>query len=107
MENKNIILALGGIGLIWFAVRQKKGSFSKHNIVLYDLQHCPYCQKVRDKLDELGLDYTQKDIEEPKFKKELAKKRKGKTTVPYIEIDGEGIEESDIIVEILEDRFGC
>ena len=110
MENntKTAFLTIGGLGLIYWTFNhlKKKGSLSKSDIVLYDLEYCPYCQKVRAKLDELGLDYIRKSVEIDANKQELAKKRGGVTTVPYIEIDGEGTGESDIIVMILENMCG-
>ena len=105
--NKNIFfVAVGGIGLYLFLQKKRNGSFSKESIVLYNLDYCPYCKKVRDKLKELGLDYTIKNVELAKYKKELAKKRDGKTTVPYLEICGQGFEESDVIVKVLDEKFG-
>jgi len=107
-NTKTAFLTIGGFGLIYwtFNLLKKQGSLSKTEIVLYDLEYCPYCQKVRAKLEELGLPYQRKSVEIAKNKKELAKKRDGVTTVPYIEIDGEGTGESDIIVMILENMCG-
>ena len=45
-------------------------------------------------------------IYQKKYKKELSKKRDGVTTVPYIEVDGEGMGESADIVEMLKNTFG-
>ena len=75
-----------------------------HKIVLYQFEECPYCAKVRAKLDELGFNYKKvsflRDREDPK-RKEIAKKS-GVMTVPVIDIDGEFTGESDIIVQKLE-----
>jgi glutaredoxin 3 len=107
-KTDKVFLTIGGLGLIYwtFDHLNKQGSLSKTDIILYDLEHCPYCQKVRAKLEELDLPYKRKSVEIAKNKKELAKKRDGVTTVPYIEIDGEGTGESDIIVMILENMCG-
>ena len=107
-KTKTAFLTIGGLGLVYwtFTHLKKQGSLSKTDIVLYDLEYCPYCQKVRDKLEELGLPYKRKSVEIPKNKEELAKKRSGITTVPYIEIDGKGTGESDIIIMILENMCG-
>ncbi|PSQ13446.1 hypothetical protein BRC99_03925 [Halobacteriales archaeon QS_7_69_60] len=32
------------------------------NITLYELPGCPYCAKVIDKLDELGLEYDSIEV---------------------------------------------
>ena len=77
-----------------------------HEIKLYQFETCPFCAKVRAKLDELGIsDKVEKinmvrDREDPK-RIELAEKS-GVQTVPVIEIDGKFTGESDIIVEKLE-----
>jgi len=107
-KSEKIFLTVGGLGLIYWTFNhlKKQGSLSKTEIVLYDLEQCPYCQKVRNKLEELELAYKRKSVEIAKNKQELAKKRDGVTTVPYIEIDGEGTGESDIIVMILENMCG-
>jgi len=104
----NLFLTIGGSGLIYwtFDHLKKNGSLSKTSIVLYDLESCPYCQKVRSKLEDLNVSYKRKSVDVAKNKKELSNRRLGKTTVPYIEIDGQGFEESEIIVELLEERFG-
>ena len=107
-KTKTAFLTIGGLGLVYwtFTHLKKQGSLSKTDIVLYDLEYCPYCQKVRAKLDELGLDYIRKSVEIPENKMELSDKRCGRTTVPYIEINGEGTGESEIIVMMLDKMFG-
>ncbi|MBI2134606.1 glutathione S-transferase N-terminal domain-containing protein [Candidatus Woesearchaeota archaeon] len=76
-----------------------------HKITLYQFEDCPYCAKVRAKLDELGFKYKKVNVErgreDPK-RKEIAKKS-GVLTVPVIEIDGKFIGESDVIVKKLEE----
>ena len=78
----------------------------EHKITLYQFENCPFCAKVRAKLDELGISNDvekvnmERDREHPK-RKELAEKS-GVLTVPVIEIDGEFIGESDVIIEKLE-----
>lgn len=73
-------------------------------IRLYQFEQCPYCAKVRTKLDELGLKYEKVNVvrdREDKERKILAEKS-GVLTVPVIEIDGEFTGDSDIIIEKLE-----
>jgi glutaredoxin 3 len=75
-----------------------------HKITLYQFVECPYCAKVRDKLDELDLPYEKVDMprdrEDPQ-RKDLAEKS-GVLTVPVIEIDGHFTGESDVIIDKLE-----
>ena len=79
----------------------------KHKIILYQFETCPFCEKVRDKLRGLGLtDKVKKvnmirDRNNPE-RKELARKS-GVLTVPVMEIDGEFIGESDVIVKKLQE----
>lgn len=78
----------------------------KHKIKLYQFEECPFCAKVRAKLDELGISdkvekiNMERDREDPK-RKELAEKS-GVLTVPVIEIDEKFTGESDVIIKKLE-----
>lgn len=77
---------------------------SMAKITLYQFEDCPFCAKVRAKLDELGFEYEKvnmpRDIEDPQ-RKELLEKS-GVQTVPVIDIDGTFTGDSDVIVEKLE-----
>ena len=75
-------------------------------IKLYQFEACPFCVKVRAKLEELGIDYEKVNVahdREDSQRKELLEKS-GVATVPVIEIDGKFISESDVIIEYLEKR---
>ena len=75
-------------------------------IKLYQFEACPFCAKVRAKLEELGVDYEKVNVahdREDSQRKELLEKS-GVATVPVIEIDGKFIGESDVIIEYLEKR---
>lgn len=50
-------------------------------ITIYTTPTCVYCHALMDWLDNLGVEYQEKD----------ARKEKGITTVPVTEIDGERI----------------
>ena len=73
-----------------------------HKITLYQFEDCPYCEKVRRKLEELKLNYKKIDAartrEDPQRKMLFQK-----SGVPVIEIDGKFIGESDVIVKKLEE----
>ena len=77
------------------------------NTVLYQFEECPWCEKVRQKLKELGLQYKKinmiHDRENPE-RKELFEKS-GVPTVPVINIDGKFIGDSAKIIEFLEKNF--
>ena len=74
-----------------------------HKITLYQFEDCPYCAKVRAKLDELSLEYQKvnvsRDREDPQ-RKELLEKSNVQT-VPVIDIDGEYTGDSDVIIDTL------
>ena len=77
-------------------------------IKLYQFESCPYCEKVRQKLAELDIEYEKINVsrdQKSDERKDIAEKS-GVLTVPVIEIDGKFIGESEIIVEELETRFG-
>ena len=76
-------------------------------IILYQFETCPYCIKVRNKLDELGIEY--KKIEVPRdrestIRKEIFKKSKV-PTVPIIKIGDFHLGESEDIIKYLEENF--
>lgn len=76
-------------------------------ITLYQFAHCPFCAKVRAKLDEKNLKY--KTVEVPSnrldpVRKELLEKS-GVLTVPIIDIDGKFIGESGDIIEYVEEHL--
>ena len=75
----------------------------KPKIKLYQFEHCPFCAKVRNKLEELGLEYDKLEVDRDN-KPQLVLDKGG--TVPVIDIDGEIIGDSSVIVEELDKRFG-
>lgn len=40
-------------------------------IELYQIEHCPYCKKVRNRLDELGVSYVSHSRNNPETEKRL------------------------------------
>jgi glutaredoxin 3 len=69
-------------------------------ITLYQFPDCPFCAKVRAKLDEKGLKYEKVNVprdRESSERKEIAEKS-GVATVPVIHIDDKWMGESDEIV---------
>ena len=79
------------------------------NLELYELQGCPYCAKVVDKLDELDLDYESHMVTGPKSERDEVAEVSGQRGVPVLvdeENDVEGMAESDDIVAYLEETYG-
>jgi glutathione S-transferase len=74
---------------------------------LYTKTHCPYCQIVLGKLDELGLDFEELNIDDEKNVASLME-RGGKRQVPYLvdeEYNKEMYESGDI-VNYLSNTYG-
>ena len=69
---------------------------------LYQFEYCPYCAKVRKKLDELGLKYEKIEVD-PKNKPKIVIELGG--TVPVIDDNGRIMNESDDIVAYLEKNY--
>ncbi len=78
-------------------------------IKLYELSGCPYCAKVKDKLEELGLEYDSIKVPSNHDKRKEVKEVSGQTAVPVL-VDEEngvkGMSESDQIVKYLENTYG-
>jgi len=72
-------------------------------IKLYQFATCPFCEKVRVKLKELGLEYEKIEVDhakKPKIVIDLG------GTVPVIDDNGTIMNESDDIVKYLENKYG-
>ena len=89
-----------------FITYQKK-SLIMAKITLYQFEQCPFCAKVRAKLEEMGLDYEKVNVpmdrEDPQ-RKDLFEKS-GVHTVPVIKIDDKYVGESEEIIKYLEENL--
>ena len=78
-------------------------------LVLYELEGCPYCAKVKRKLDELGLEYESRMVPSSHAEREEVQRVSGQTGVPVLvdeEHGVEGMSESDAIVRYLQETYG-
>jgi len=78
------------------------------NLELYELEGCPYCAKVKKKLDELGLEYESHMVPRSHGDRTEVEKVSGQTGVPVLVDPDNGVEgmpESDDIVEYLEKNY--
>jgi len=76
---------------------------------LYELPGCPYCAKVKQKLDDLGLEYTSHEVPSSHAERDEVERVSGQTTVPVLvdeSNDVEGMSESDDIVAYLDRTYG-
>jgi glutathione S-transferase len=79
------------------------------NLILYELEGCPYCAKVTEKLDELGLEYESRMVARSHDERTEVEKVSGQTGVPVLideEHDVDGMAESDDIVAYLDRTYG-
>ena len=79
------------------------------NLELYELEGCPYCAKVKDKLADLDLDYDSHMVPSSHSERTEVEEVSGQTGVPVLvdnEHGVEGMPESDDIVEYLEETYG-
>lgn len=78
------------------------------DITLYDLPGCPFCAKVRSKLDELELEYDTIEVPRAHAERTQVEEVSGQTGVPVITDEANGVEgmpESSDIVEYLEETY--
>lgn len=78
-------------------------------IELYELEGCPFCVKVRRKLDELGLKYESHYVPASHAERTKVEEISGQTEVPVLvdeEHNVQGMNESDDIVKYLEETYG-
>ena len=79
------------------------------DLELYELEGCPYCAKVKTKLDELELEYESHMVPRSHSERTEVQEVSGQTGVPVLvdnENGVEGMPESDDIVAYLEKQYG-
>ena len=79
------------------------------NLELYELEGCPYCAKVIDKLDELDLEYDSHMVPRSHDERTEVEEVSGQTGVPVLVDEENGVDampESDDIVEYLDETYG-
>jgi glutathione S-transferase len=79
------------------------------DLSLYHFDSCPYCQRVRRVLAELGVEVELRDIEEDRGHLRALLEARGRRTVPVLRIRGaegdEWMPESADIIAYLRRRF--
>ena len=82
---------------------------SNPDLELYELPGCPYCAKVKRKLDDLDLGYTSHEVPSSHAQRDEVEAVSGQTGVPVLVDNSNGIEgmpESDDIVAYLDRTYG-
>ncbi|MFC7027927.1 glutathione S-transferase N-terminal domain-containing protein [Halomicroarcula sp. GCM10025324] len=74
---------------------------------LYQLDGCPYCEKVADRLDELDVDYETEWVEGLHSKRDEVKRVSGQRAVPVLVDEAHGVTmaESERILEFAEQTY--
>lgn len=78
-------------------------------VTLYELDGCPYCAKVKEKLAELDVEYESVSVARSHADRDEVKAASGQTGVPVLVDEDHGVEgmpESDDIIEFLEETYG-
>lgn len=76
---------------------------------LYELEGCPYCAKVKNKLADLGLEYDTHMVSRSRSERSEVEAVSGQTGVPVLVDEEHGVEgmaESDDIIEYLDETYG-
>ena len=73
-------------------------------ITLYQYEGCPFCAKVRAKLEELNLEYEKVNVstDGEDETRVMIREKSNVSTVPVIDIDGEFTGDSGPIIQKLE-----
>ncbi len=81
-------------------------STAQPKIRLYNAQWCWYCQRVREKLDELGLTYETIEVPIRHSERKEVVEVSGQSSVPVL-VDGTTvIDDDDRIIPYLEKTYG-
>jgi glutaredoxin len=77
------------------------------SLTLYQLDGCPYCEKVADRLDELGIDYDSVWVEALHSRRDEVKRVSGQRGVPVLVDDDRGVTmaESERILDFIETTY--
>ncbi|WP_439028625.1 glutaredoxin family protein [Haloarchaeobius sp. DT45] len=77
------------------------------SLTLYQLDGCPWCEKVADRLDELGMDYESVWVEALHSERDEVKRVSGQRAVPVLVDDETGVtmNESANILEYLNTTY--
>ena len=74
-------------------------------IELYETDYCPFCDIVKETLEELELDYTVVSVPPPHHLRTQVKELSGQSLVPVI-VDGEDIiNDSRRIIQYLKSKY--
>jgi glutaredoxin-like YruB-family protein len=75
------------------------------SVIVYSTPSCPYCKKVKNYLEEQGVDYEDIDVSDNPEKQQEMVEKSDQMGVPVVDVDGEIIVgfEPDKIEQALEE----
>jgi len=79
------------------------------SVTLYQLDGCPFCEKVADRLDEVGVDYETIWVDAMHSDRNEVKRVSGQRGVPVLVDEDRGVTmaESDNIVEFVDRTYAA
>ena len=78
-------------------------TLQKTGIRLYTGNYCPFCRRVKNELERLGLDYVAVDADADM--REEVIRLSGQRAIPILTIDDEVLVDSSCIIRELRDRY--
>lgn len=70
-------------------------------VEIYTSPLCGYCRRAKALLDDLSVEYAERDVTaEPGARAEMTERAQGRTSVPQIFIDGAGVGGSDDLARL-------
>lgn len=77
------------------------------SLTLYQLEGCPFCELVADRMDEIGLDYETVWVEGLHSRRDEVRRVSGQRQVPVLVDEDHGVTmaESERIVEYLDRTY--
>ena len=82
---------------------------SRMSVTLYQLDGCPFCEKVADRLDEVGVDYETIWVDAMHSDRDEVKRVSGQRGVPVLVDDERGVTmpESENILEFVDKTYAA
>jgi glutaredoxin len=79
------------------------------SVTLYQLDGCPFCEKVADRLDEIGVDYETIWVDAMHSDRDEVKRVSGQRGVPVLVDDDRGVTmpESENILEFVDRTYAA
>ncbi|MFQ5454592.1 MAG: glutaredoxin family protein [Nitrospirota bacterium] len=74
-------------------------------MILYQLETCPYCKMVRDKLDELKLNYEKINVPAPRDERKEVFEISGQYFVPVLKDDNTILDDEEKIIKYLDEKY--